>query len=238
MLQFGKYSYGEPIILFESSGAKLYVGNFCSIAENVKIFLGGNHNINWITTYPFGHINKKTFNLFNGDGHPTTKGDVIIGNDVWIGNNTTIMSGIKIGDGAVIAANSHVVKDVKPYELIGGNPAKHIKYRFTKEQIDKLLKIKWWDWTDEEINKFVPLLCSENIDNFIQTFNNNNIDEYLKNNNLIINQFDKTNTTNVINEPNNIILLVILFVIILSIILFVYIYREKQESLLKADSTN
>ena len=220
MLQFGKYSYGKPTILFESSGAKLYVGNFSSIAENVKIFLGGNHNINWITTYPFGHINKKTFNSFNGDGHPTTKGDVIIGNDVWIGNNTTIMTGIKIGDGAIIATNSHVVKDVEPYSLVEGNPAKHIKYRFTKEQIDQLLKIKWWDLPDEQINKFVPLLCSENIDNFIQTYNKNNIDEYLKSNNLFI---IPSNTT---NESNNIILLVILFVIILLVILFVYIYRK------------
>ena len=83
------------------------------------------------------------------------------------------MSGIKIGDGAVIAANSHVVKDVEPYALAGGNPAKHIKYRFTKEQIDKLLNIKWWNWTDEKINKFVPLLCSNNIDDFIQSVEDN-----------------------------------------------------------------
>jgi len=183
MLQFGKYSYGEPKLFFESNEARLHVGNFCSIADNVKIFLGGNHRTDWITTYPFGHINNETFNSFNGEGHPSTKGDVYIGNDVWIGNNTTIMSGVKIGDGAVIAANSHVVKEVKPYELVGGNPAKHIKYRFTKEQIDELLKIKWWDWSDEQINKFIPLLCSSNIDNFIQTYNNNNIDEYLKSNN-------------------------------------------------------
>jgi acetyltransferase-like isoleucine patch superfamily enzyme len=169
MLPFGKYSYGNPTIIFESSDTKLHVGNFCSIAENVKIFLGGNHRIDWITTYPFGHINKNTFNSFNGVGHPSTKGDVFIGNDVWIGYNVTIMSGIKIGDGAVIAANSHVVKDVEPYALVGGNPAKHIKYRFTKEQIDKLLNIKWWYWGDKKINKFVPLLCNDNIDDFIQT---------------------------------------------------------------------
>ena len=223
MLPFGKYSYkdGEPTILFESSGAKLHVGKFCSIANNVKIFLGGDHNINWITTYPFGHINKKTFNLFNGVGHPTTKGDVYIGNDVCIGSNTTIMPGVKIGDGAVISTNSHVVKDVEPYSLVEGNPAKHIKYRFTKEQIDELLKIKWWAWPDEQINKFVPLLCNENIDNFIQTFNNNNIDEYLKSNNLFIIPLETT------NEINNIILFVIIFIIILLIILFVYIYRKK-----------
>jgi virginiamycin A acetyltransferase len=77
------------------------------------------------------------------------------------------MSGIKIGDGAVIANNSHIVKDVEPYSIVGGNPAKLIKYRFTPEQIDKLLRIKWWDWEDEKINKFTPLLCNINIDDFI-----------------------------------------------------------------------
>jgi len=163
MLPFGKYSYGNPTVLWDSSGAKLHVGNFCSIANNVKIFLGGNHRTDWITTYPFGHINQETFNSFNGIGLPTTKGDVVIGNDVWIGNDVTIMSGVKIGDGVVIAANSHVVNDAEPYSLVGGNPAKHIKYRFTKEQIEKLLEIKWWNWNDEKINKFIPLLCNNNI---------------------------------------------------------------------------
>jgi virginiamycin A acetyltransferase len=102
-------------------------------------------------------------------GHPSTKGDVIIGNDVWIGANVTIMSGVTIGDGAVIANNSHVVKNVEPYSLVGGNPAKLIKYRFTPEQIEKLLKIKWWYWDDKKINKFTPLLCNDNIDKFINS---------------------------------------------------------------------
>jgi len=97
----------------------------------------------------------------------TTKGDVIIGNDVWVASYTTIMSGVTIGDGAVIANNSHVVKNVEPYSLVGGNPAKFIKYRFTEEQIKKLLEIKWWDWTDEKINAFAPLLVDSNIDKFI-----------------------------------------------------------------------
>ena len=96
-----------------------------------------------------------------------TNGDVDIGNDVWIGEHVTIMSGVTIGDGAVIATNSHVVKNVAPYSIVGGNPAKLIKYRFTEEQIQKLLEIKWWNWNDEKINSYLPLLCSSNIDDFI-----------------------------------------------------------------------
>jgi len=103
------------------------------------------------------HIHQNIFNNYNGEGHPSTKGDVIIGNDVWI------------GDGVVIANNSHVVKNIEPYSLIGGNPAKLIKYRFTKEQIDKLLKNKWWYWDYMKINNLSPLLCNTNIDNFIKT---------------------------------------------------------------------
>ena len=169
-MSIGKYTYGTHnlIIRYYNSGSNLTVGNFCSIAENINIYLVGNHRSDWVTTYPFGHINNHIFNNFNGEGHPATKGDVIIGNDVWIGQNATIMSGVTIGDGAVIANNSHVVKNVEPYSLVGGNPAKFIKYRFTNEQIEKLLEIKWWNWDDEKINKFTPLLCNENIDDFIK----------------------------------------------------------------------
>ncbi len=168
-MSFGKYSYGNPNIIWQNDQAKLVIGNFCSIASNVNIYLGGNHRTDWITTFPFGHIHTDKFTEFNGIGHPSTKGDVIIGNDVWISSNVTIMSGVTIGDGVVIANNSHVVKDAEPYSLIGGNPAKFIKFRFTKEQIEKLLEIKWWFWDDEKINKFTPLLCSNNIDEFINS---------------------------------------------------------------------
>ena len=88
---------------------------------------------------------------------------------MWIGENVTIMSGVTIGDGVVIANNSHVVKNVEPYSLIGGNPAKLIKYRFTPEQITKLLEIKWWYWDDTTINKYTRLLCNNNIDEFIKS---------------------------------------------------------------------
>lgn len=167
MESIGKYTYGKPNVYSWGEDAKIIIGNFCSIAK-CDIYLGGNHRTDWVTTYPFGHINAKKFNTFNGIGHPSTNGDVIIGNDVWISNNVTIMSGVTIGDGAVIANNSHVVKNVEPYSIIGGNPAKLIKYRFTKEQIEQLLEIKWWYWDDAKINKYAPLLCNNNIDEFIK----------------------------------------------------------------------
>ncbi len=140
----GKYTYGKQNIKCNDwdQGSVLNIGSFCSIALNMTVFLGGNHRTDWITTYPFGHIHQKVFNTFNGEGHPRTNGDVNIGNDVWICNNVTIMSGITVGDGAILAANSHIVKNVQPYSIVGGNPGKLIKYRFKKEQIAKLLKIK------------------------------------------------------------------------------------------------
>jgi len=170
-MSFGKHTYGRPNIIWGWGKAKFVCGNFCSIADNVTICLGGNHNINWITTFPFGTTSKDIFNSFNVDdhGHPFTKGDVIVGNDVWIAFNVTITSGVTIGDGAVIAMNSHVVNNIEPYAIYGGNPAKLIRYRFKKEQIDKLLEIKWWNWDDEKINKIVPLLCNEDIDKFINS---------------------------------------------------------------------
>jgi acetyltransferase-like isoleucine patch superfamily enzyme len=163
-----RYSYGLDNIKVRSwgEGAKVTVGSFCSIADNIQIFLGGNHRTDWVTTYPFGHINQESF-PHHGQGHPSTKGDVVIGNDVWIGSGSTIMSGVTIGDGAVVATNSTVVKDVPPYAIVGGNPSKILKYRFTEKQIEKLLQNPWWEKTDQEIQELVPLLCSPNIDELI-----------------------------------------------------------------------
>ena len=166
-MSIGKYTYGAPNILWKNENVTYQCGKFCSIAAGTTVYLGGNHRTDWVTTYPFGHIHTNVFNSFNGIGHPATKGNVTICNDVWIGNNVTIMSGITIGDGAVIAANSHVVKNVEPYSITGGNPAKTIKLRFTQEQIDKLLQIKWWDWDDQKINENISLMCNNNIDDFI-----------------------------------------------------------------------
>jgi acetyltransferase-like isoleucine patch superfamily enzyme len=163
-MEVGKHTYGHKNIkvIWENS-AELTIGSFCSFADNIKIYLGGNHRTDWITTYPFGHINKYVFE-HDGNGHPATRGNVTIGNDVWIGSNVTIMSGVTIGSGAVIGANSHVISNVKPYAVVGGNPAQLFYFRFSNEVIKKLLKLKWWDLSDKEINKIIPLLCSNNID--------------------------------------------------------------------------
>ena len=165
----GDYTYGHQHIRLKSWGENtiLKIGKFCSIADNVTVFLGGNHRVDWISTYPFGHINGDVFTTFNGYGHPSTNGNVIIGNDVWISSGVTIMSGIKIGDGAIIAANSHVVKNVEPYSLVGGNPAKLIRYRFPSEHIDALLNISWWNWDIRKINDELVTICSKDIQIFI-----------------------------------------------------------------------
>ena len=175
VLIMGKYSYGNPEIRWNILGTKVIVGNFTSIAANVKIFLGNGygHDSKFITTYPFGYIHNNIFPSINNNSK-NTNGNIIIGSNVWIGENTTIMSGVKIADGVVIAANSHIVKDIEPYTIVGGNPAKFIKYRFNKEQIEKLNEIKWWNWKDNKINENMALLLSENIDEFINKHFNDN----------------------------------------------------------------
>jgi len=153
MATVGDFTYGHDSIQVMSwgEGAELTIGRFCSIAQNVKIFLGGNHRSDWVSTYPFGHINQNLLGDIKFPGHPATNGDVVIGHDVWIGFGVTIMSGVTIGSGAIIAANSHVVTNVSEYEIWGGNPARVIKRRFDLDVIEKLLEISWWDYPVEKV---------------------------------------------------------------------------------------
>jgi acetyltransferase-like isoleucine patch superfamily enzyme len=169
----GKHTYGQQNISlnWKTNNVDLKIGSFCSIGKNISIYLGGSHRSDWISTYPFGHIQQTIFNNFDGTGHPKSNGDVIIGNDVWIGDNVTIMSGVKIGDGAILANNSHIVKDVEPYSMVGGNPGKLIKKRFSDEVIEKLLMLKWWEMDDKIINEISPLLCSPKLDELFNRFN-------------------------------------------------------------------
>lgn len=166
MVTIGKHSYFEIKKVYSwGEVADLYIGKYCSIAKEVEVFLGGNHRVDWVTTYPFSKMWKE-FNYI--EGHPATKGDVIIENDVWIGARVIIMSGVTIHDGAVICAGSVVTRDVPPYAIYGGNPAKLIRYRFNRRQIHALLKIKWWDWEEDKIREYMPLLLSGDVNKFIK----------------------------------------------------------------------
>lgn len=160
----GDFTYGKPKVMHWGENAKLKIGNFCSIADDVTIFLGGNHRIDWITTYPFSSLPAEWSEAIDIKGHPATKGNVEIGNDVWIGYGATIMSGVKIGDGAVVGAKAVVVKDVQPYSIVAGNPAKEIKKRFDDKLIKKLIELKWWNWPIEKIKLKINILCSIDID--------------------------------------------------------------------------
>ncbi len=168
----GEFTYGNPRIMHWGENATLKIGKFCSIADEVTIFLGGNHRVDWVSTYPFNFFKDEFPKAADIKGHPATKGDVIIENDVWIGRGVSILSGVHIGSGAVIAAESVITKSVGPYEIVGGNPACLIRKRFSQETIDKLLEINWWDWKPEDINKTVERLCCNEIEDFVNGFYN------------------------------------------------------------------
>ncbi|MBN1075000.1 antibiotic acetyltransferase [Clostridium botulinum] len=169
-LENGDFTYGIPNILTWNEGTKVIIGKFCSIAGEVDIFLGGNHRNDWITTYPF-NVLCGSYNYIKG--HPSTKGNVIIGNDVWIGRRTTILSGVNIGNGVSIGANSVIAKDIPNYAIVAGNPAKIIRYKFDTETINKLLEISWWDWELEDLRRIVPILQSGNVKALIDYYNKN-----------------------------------------------------------------
>ncbi len=152
---------------FDFIGDKLIIGKFCMIASGVTFIMNGaNHLTDAISTYPFAIFGHGWENAMEGKTYPT-KGDTIIGNDVWIGHNVTIMPGVKVGDGAIIATNATVTKDVAPYAIVGGNPAAEIKKRFAEEDIEKLLAIKWWDWEIDRISRNVGNLTGKKIGDLI-----------------------------------------------------------------------
>ncbi len=178
---YGRHSYGpQPemvgdarIILQKARGTK--VGNFCSIAPGLKFTFLGRRHLEWVSTYPFYGF----YNLWKTSWPPIyQKGvinyaqippnPIIIENDVWIASNVTVKEGVRIGNGAVVAMGALVIKDVPPYAFVGGNPAKVIKFRFSKEQIDELLRIAWWNWEDNDVANVLPLLLSDEIDTFIE----------------------------------------------------------------------
>lgn len=163
-IEIGRYTYGQPVVYSWEEGTYLKIGAFCSIAKGVKILLGGEHRVDWVTTYPFSALWDKAQHI---SGHPASKGNVIIGNDVWLGMDCVILSGVSIGDGAVIGTSSVVAKDVPPYSIYAGNPAKFIRNRFDEATIDSLLDIKWWEWEDHKIEQMLPLLLNNDVQGFL-----------------------------------------------------------------------
>ncbi len=148
---------------FDFTGDKLIIGKFCMIASGVKFIMNGaNHLSDSVSAYPFAIFGNGWERAMEGRSYPN-KGDLVIGNDVWIGYNATLMAGITVHDGAIIAANSTVTKDVEPYAIVGGNPAAVIRKRFSVEKIRELLAIKWWDWDIEKITRNVHNLTGNDI---------------------------------------------------------------------------
>lgn len=160
--------FEKHCVLFHSPELKdkLIIGKFCQLASGIKFIMNGaNHRMHGVSTYPFSAV---------GGGweeitphyleEAPVKGDTVLGNDIWIGMNSTIMPGIKIGDGAIIATNSTVVKDVEPYTIYGGNPAKFIKKRFDDEMTQLLLTFKWWDLPPAQLSEILPVLCGADLE--------------------------------------------------------------------------
>jgi acetyltransferase-like isoleucine patch superfamily enzyme len=170
-MEVGRHTYGHEQITVHHWGepTELRIGAFCSIADRVHVFLGGNHRVDWVSTFPFSEFVADWPAAAGIEGHPATKGDVVVGNDVWIGSGATIMSGVTVGDGAVVAAESCVTRDVRPYAIVAGNPARELRRRFDEETIGKLLELRWWEWSDERIGANVKALSSDDIDGFVRS---------------------------------------------------------------------
>jgi acetyltransferase-like isoleucine patch superfamily enzyme len=165
----GRESYGSPSVhVYIGDTAHVRIGSFVSIADDVEFFVGGNHRTDWVSTFPF----RLRFELPGGgsDGHPASKGDVLVGNDVWIGRGAKVLSGVHIGNGAVVGAYAVVTKSVRPYAIVAGNPAREIRRRFTDDEIDALQAIAWWDWPLPKLREHISLLSSAQVEAFIDRF--------------------------------------------------------------------
>lgn len=160
---WGEKTYGQPEIVCYDGKSKLSVGKYVSIASRVSVLLGANHKRGLITTYPRSLVNK---NITQEETNE--RGDVVIGSDVWIGYGATIIGPAVIGDGAIIGASALVIGDVPPYAVVGGVPAKVLKYRFSEEEIQQFLSLKWWDKSEKEVKNLENFLYSKDTDNFFK----------------------------------------------------------------------
>ena len=166
-IQIGRFTYGGARFRLWSEDERIEVGAFCSFAEEVSVFGGGEHRTDWVTTYPlriaFGSPGA------GRDGHPHSKGKTVIGNDVWLGHGAMILSGVRVGDGACVGAGAVVSRDVPPYAIVAGNPARIVRMRFDEARVAALLRIAWWDWPIDRIREFESALCDSDVDAFIQS---------------------------------------------------------------------
>lgn len=169
----GAWTYGAPRILWDAADLQhsLTIGKYCSIAENVKIFVGwfGDHNIRVPSSYPLSMIFGSPSKLYL-PSQAGKKRDVNIGNDVWIGRDVTIKAGVTIGNGAVIGAGALVTKDVAPYAIVGGLPAKQIGFRFDAKTIEKLQKLSWWDWPESLMRARIDFFYNEDFGDLLDEF--------------------------------------------------------------------
>lgn len=173
-IEIGDYTYYDDFetvdnfvknvrYLFEFTGDKLVIGKFGMIASGVEFIMNGaNHLSDAISSYPFAVFGNGWEHAMEGKSYPY-KGDTVIGHDVWLGYKATIMAGVEIGHGAIVAAKAVVTKDVPPYAIVGGNPAQVIRYRFKEEDIQRLLELEWWHWPAEKITRHVHLLTGKDI---------------------------------------------------------------------------
>jgi len=168
----GRHSYSLPrVVGYAHDTGRLSIGSFCSIAPDATFMLGGNHRPDWVSTFPF----RIRLGLPDAaaDGAGASKGDIVVGHDVWIGRGALILSGASIGNGAVIGAHAVVAGEVRPYAVVVGNPGIQIRRRFRDDQIAALEEIAWWNWPLDTIVENVALLASPSIDDFIGKFHHN-----------------------------------------------------------------
>ena len=161
--EVGDYSYGAPTIRIWDDDTRLRVGKYCSIAEGATFILGGNHQAGAVTTFPLG----RPFGESGPADRPSSRGDIVIGSDVWIAANTTILSGVTIGDGAIVGAGAVVVGDIPAYAVAVGNPARVIRKRFSEPIIAELLALRWWDLDVKHVTALRPLLQSDDVERFV-----------------------------------------------------------------------
>lgn len=152
-------------LLPDEGADKLIIGSFCSIGSGAAFIMAGNqgHRNEWVSTFPF-HFMSEVPAFSNAANGYLPAGDTVVGSDVWIGSEAIIMPGVRIGHGAVIGTRALVTRNVEPYTIVGGNPAKPIRKRFSDSHVEMLLEMEWWDWPDEMLSEAMPLLTSNDID--------------------------------------------------------------------------